>query len=500
MRPTHPRHPGHLLGSMAALALWLCATSGAGSVAIPALEVTGRVQEPGIPPRTAADTYEKVYTLMRNSGALESITDEEWARMDATHRPRALAAGTNRELRAVLEEMIGSLGKSHFSLIPQEASAEYLLEEEPRSAEDTEEIEDPGNIVVPREDATEEAVETSDGPGEGRVGLHARLVEGQVLVTRVDPDSPAERAGIRPGWRLNSIRRLDLSRLTDRYRDQDVASMSGYQANATVNSLLTAEPGTAIPLELVDLEGEVVRHEVEAVPFAGEAVRFGNLGSMEVETQVELLDEGDLAAMGIDIGRPIRVGLIRFNTWMVPIMAPIAGAVERFRNEGVDAVVIDLRGNPGGIGGLAMGVGGHFLAEPTNLGTMRNQYGELNFNTNPQTVSASGAPVTPLEVPVFVLVDAMSASTSEIFAGGMKEAGRATIVGRRTPGMALPAVAIDLPNGDVFYYAIASFTLPGGGVIEGAGVTPEVDVQLSTEAFGRSTDPDLAAAIGTLEE
>ena len=70
MRPTHPRHPGHLLGSVAALALWLCATSGAGSVAIPALEVTGRVQEPGIPPRTAADTYEKVYTLMRNSGAL----------------------------------------------------------------------------------------------------------------------------------------------------------------------------------------------------------------------------------------------------------------------------------------------------------------------------------------------------------------------------------------------------------------------------------------------
>ncbi len=487
----------HLIGSMTTLALWLSATGVAcsGSAAVPGTGASSGLQESAIPPRTAADTYEKVYTLMRNSGALESITDEEWARMDAIHRPRAQAAGTNEELRSVLEEMIGSLGKSHFALIPQEASAEYLLEEEPLPAEDAE---GSGDTEILEEDTAEEAFETSDGPGDGRVGLHARLIDGQVLVTRVDPDSPAERAGIRPGWRLNSIRRLDLSRLTDRYRDQDVASMSGYQANATVNSLLTAEPGTAIPLELVDLRGEVVRREVEAVPFAGEAVRFGNLGSMEVETQVELLDEGDLAAMGIDTGRPIRVGLIRFNTWMVPIMAPIAGAVERFRDEGVDAVVIDLRGNPGGIGGLAMGVGGHFLTEPTNLGTMRNQYGELNFNTNPQTVSASGAPVTPLEVPVFVLVDAMSASTSEIFAGGMKEAGRATIVGRRTPGMALPAVAIDLPNGDVFYYAIASFTLPGGGVIEGAGVTPEVDVQLSTEAFERSTDPDLAAAIGTL--
>ena len=118
---------------------------------------------------------------MRNSGALESITDEEWARMDAIHRPRAQAAGTNEELRAVLEEMIGSLGKSHFALIPQEASAEYLLEEEPLPAEDAE---GSGDTEILEEDTAEEAFETSDGPGDGRVGLHARLIDGQVLVTR----------------------------------------------------------------------------------------------------------------------------------------------------------------------------------------------------------------------------------------------------------------------------------------------------------------------------
>ena len=179
-------------------------------------------------------------------------------------------------------------------------------------------------------------------------------------------------------------------------------------------------------------------------------------------------------------------------------MQPIAKAVEEFRDNEVDAVVIDLRGNPGGIGGLSMGVGGHFLSEPTNLGTMKNSYGELNFNTNPQTISASGAAVTPMEAPLFILIDEMSASTSEIFAGGMKEADRATIVGRRTPGMALPAVAVDLPNGDVFYYAIASFTLPSGDVIEGIGVSPEIPVTLNAESYESSTDPDLAACVKTL--
>ena len=146
-----------------------------------------------------------------------------------------------------------------------------------------------------------------------------------------------------------------------------------------------------------------------------------------------------------------------------------------------------------------MGVGGHFLREPTSLGTMKNSYGELHFNTNPQTVSVSGNAVEPLEMPLFIIVDSMSASTSEIFAGGMQEAKRATIVGRRTPGMALPAVAIDLPNGDVFYYAIASYTLPSGAVIEGVGVTPQIPVMMTPEEFIESTDPDLAASIKALK-
>ena len=224
-------------------------------------------------------------------------------------------------------------------------------------------------------------------------------------------------------------------------------------------------------------------------------VRFGNLPPMPVTTESMILDEAALESMGFDAPEGEKIGVIRFNCWMVPIMQPIARAVDEFRKAGVDAVILDLRGNPGGIGGLSMGVGGHFLEEPTNLGIMKNSFGEMNFNTNPQTITESGELVTPLEMPLYIMIDSMSASTSEIFAGGMSEAGRATIVGRRSPGMALPAMAIDLPNGDVFYCATASFKLPSGTNVEGLGITPDLGVDLTRNIATFKNDPDLSAAV-----
>ena len=104
-------------------------------------------QGDAIAPKTAKDTFDKVFKLMSQSGALESVTPEEWAEMKATYQPRAEAASTNGELRIVLTEMIRSLGKSHFDLIPKEAQVDYLMEEEEEvdsadaSAEDTTEVE-----------------------------------------------------------------------------------------------------------------------------------------------------------------------------------------------------------------------------------------------------------------------------------------------------------------------------------------------------------------------
>lgn len=462
----------------------------AACVMTPAVAAPATCQDDSFTLEIACATFEKAWEMMRNSGALEDISDARWDEMHERYQGPACDAETNAELREILNEMITSLGKSHFSLIPREASVEFVLgfedDEEDVAAEDENETAD---------EASDDDLMTSMGPGDGQTGIDLRLFDGEIRVARVAENSPAARAGVQAGWRVKKIRTFDFDVQSDRLRGIDPSSMEGYQASGMAQALASGDPGTAVPITFVDEhdQSHVIRVPVEAN--RGEMVTFGNLPAMPVITESMILDVQTLDSMGFEAHEGAKIGVIRFNCWMVPIMQPIAAAIESFRSQAVDAVIIDLRGNPGGIGGLSMGVGGHFLKEPTNLGTMKNRFGEMNFNTNPQTISQSGELVSPLDMPLYILIDSMSASTSEIFAGGMSEAGRATIVGRRSPGMALPAMAIDLPNGDVFYCATASFKLPSGTNVEGLGITPDLVIDLENNGETFRNDPDLSAAV-----
>ncbi|MHC4834007.1 MAG: S41 family peptidase, partial [Planctomycetota bacterium] len=180
-----------------------------------------------------------------------------------------------------------------------------------------------------------------------------------------------------------------------------------------------------------------------------------------------------------------------FSVWLPAISEDFDRAIDASRE--TLGVVIDLRGNPGGLGAMAMGFGGHFADRPISLGTMSTRDTSLHFRVNPRRVDRAGRPVEPLDVPLAIIVDEMSASTSEIFAGGMQEAGLARIFGRRTPGAALPATATDLPNGDVLLAAMADFTTPNGVRLEGRGVVPDETIEL-TPANLAEGDPDLRAA------
>ena len=153
-----------------------------------------------------------------------------------------------------------------------------------------------------------------------------------------------------------------------------------------------------------------------------------------------------------------------------------------------DGIVIDLRGNPGGIGAMAMGMAGFLVDKPNlRLGTMYMRGATLNFVINPREGAYSG--------PVAVLVDELSASTSEIFAGGLKDIGRARIFGTHTAGAALPSIFTRLPNGDGFQYAIANYISEGGKPLEANGVSPDMEVRLTREALLAGRDAVLDAAL-----
>ena len=117
--------------------------------------------------------------------------------------------------------------------------------------------------------------------------------------------------------------------------------------------------------------------------------------------------------------------------------------------------------------------------------TMRT--GHTNFAVFPQPGAYTG--------PVAILIDGSSASTSEVFAGGMQDIGRAVVIGERSAGAALPSIFEKLPTGALFQYAIADFKTPKGVLVEGRGVVPDREVKLTRRALLEGRDTQLEAAI-----
>jgi carboxyl-terminal processing protease len=204
--------------------------------------------------------------------------------------------------------------------------------------------------------------------------------------------------------------------------------------------------------------------------------RFGNFPPQYAEFESKRLDGG--------------IGYIRFNIFVTPLMDRIRAAIRSMSD--APGLIIDLRGNPGGFGGMAPGIAGVLEANQSSLGVMKFRSGRQAFIAFPQK--------DPYLGPVVILVDGGSASTSEIFAAGMQELGRAVVVGERTMGAALPSVFGKLPTGALFQYAIADFRTPKGVLIEGLGVTPDLEVKVTRRGLLDGHDLQLEAAVSIINQ
>lgn len=187
------------------------------------------------------------------------------------------------------------------------------------------------------------------------------------------------------------------------------------------------------------------------------------------------------------------VGLIAFNIWLPELGPQLERAVDSVRT--CRGIVVDLRGNPGGLGVMVMGFGGYFVDTTRSLGTMRSRQVTLRFVINPRLSRPDGRTVPTFSGPLAILVDPLSASTSEIFAAGMQRIGRARVFGEPSARAALPALTERLPSGDVFVHAVADFTDPDGRRVEGAGVVPDEIVPLTVADLLAGKDAPLEAAV-----
>jgi len=177
---------------------------------------------------------------------------------------------------------------------------------------------------------------------------------------------------------------------------------------------------------------------------------------MRVEFESKTLDGG--------------VGYIRFNEFLDPVslMPKFEAALRDFAR--APGVILDLRGNRGGIGIMASGMAGYFIGDAGHkLGEMRMRDTTLQFNVFPRPNVYAGR--------LAILLDESSASTTEILAQGLQDLKRARVFGTRSAGAALPSDIIRLPDGDGFQYPTATYISANGRVLEGNGVIPDVEVR-----------------------
>ncbi|HEX7597694.1 MAG TPA: S41 family peptidase, partial [Polyangia bacterium] len=162
------------------------------------------------------------------------------------------------------------------------------------------------------------------------------------------------------------------------------------------------------------------------------------------------------------------VGIVAFNVFLLqPVLGEVQKAIDGFRTRGAKAIIIDLRGNPGGIGAAVIPLATRLVSAPMSLGSIVYR----DFTNTLATAASLG--VKPFAGRVVILVDEGTASTSEIFAAGMQEAKRAVVVGDTSAGAALGSIIEELPGGAVVQIPVADFKTPKGVSIEGRGVQPD---------------------------
>jgi carboxyl-terminal processing protease len=420
----------------------------------------------------AQQTFDAVWATVRDTHWDPAFNGVDWDAVRTELLPKAMACADDACVRAAIMEALGRLGQSHFAVIPADTAGGA----------------DAGARRAGRSGASIAFLERENQPGSpgrpGEPGSSSRPRWDAVIVA-VEPGSPADRAGLAPGMSVRAIAGRDPAA-----KLPPGDGLERHERASIGEAAATGEPGTSAVWEVEPLGGTRrtvdVGYEADARPTA----KFGNLPPLPTDLSWRHLDETERERWG---GGRTEIGLIRFNIWLIPIARAFDAAMDGLR--GSDGIVIDLRGNPGGIGAMAMGIAGHFTAESVPLGEMRSRDTVLRFVTNPRAVDLDGKPTAPFAGPVAIVVDEGTASTSEIFAGGMQHLKRARVFGTRTAGAALPALTEKLPNGDVFLHAVADYRLPDGTALEATGVRPERAAPYARADYAREGDPAMADAV-----
>jgi len=282
---------------------------------------------------------------------------------------------------------------------------------------------DPHSRFMRRADGARELAYESGALGGS--GISFEDVDGRLTVLSVHPGSPGARSGISPGDRLVTI------------NDTAAAGLSASDATQR----LFGEKGRKIKLVLE-----------RGSPLDPDTLR--------VNVKLDLLKP-----VSISVARLAdpTTGYVRVVQFLPRAADEVERAIKDLRGKGAKRLILDLRGNPGGLVNAAVDMAGLFLPRRTVVFRIVGR----RQSTSAEIYTEGDGPFR--EMPLLVLVDGSSASASEALAGSLQDHDRVLVLGRRTFGKALMQRLFQLPpQGDMVYLTVGRIATPSGRVIQRA--------------------------------
>jgi carboxyl-terminal processing protease len=391
-------------------------------------------------------TFDRVWNTINERHFDPTFGGVDWNKIREIYKPKALQAASDDEFYKILQDMLSELNQSHFSIIP------------------------PGAEMTPTIF------------GEGEIGVDVLLIGKDAVIAKVKADSSAAKSNLKTGFIIRKIDGKTVAELLAPIEEKlakrkyTEGTKMVYRKRALL-SALSGKIGSTVTVETLDAQNRPQIFNVVREAYTGEMSRpLGNFPAQRLDFESKRL--------------PGNIGYIRFNIWVIQHLPKIREAIREFAD--TSGIILDLRGNPGGLGAMTTALAGSFVTAETSLGTSRSRNGVRQLTVHPQEKVFEGK--------VVIVTDSSTGSASELFAAGMQSIKRARIVGETTAGAVLPSLIEKMPDGSTLLYAVSDYKSPDNILIEGRGVIPDVEAKLTRQSLLREQDLQIEAAIREIQK
>ena len=286
-------------------------------------------------------TFEKVWATVNERHYDPTFGGVDWQKVKEVYEPQAFSAQTEAEFYRILQKMLGELKQSHYNIVPP-------------------------NVEIAQEKLFD-----------GESGIDLQIINNQAVISKLEKGSDAEVKGLKTGFVITKINEKTVAEILAKIdrslkARKDSASVKMMYRKRSLLYSLSGKSGNFIKLEVLNGKNRRQTFEVLLTSYKGEmSPAFGSFPPQKVQFESRIFEKEN-------------IGYIYFNIWVIPQMPKLREAIRSMQN--TKGIIIDLRGNPGGLGGMAPGLAGLFVKEKTSLGTMKSRTEETNFFVNPQLI------------------------------------------------------------------------------------------------------------------